>query len=412
MKTIVRFWKSAVWMVLMISQPLFAQKVDEQRMQRDVAVAENVLSTLIKQQFDQQRMFFPLEVSANYQPGYGVTFYLPADFTTPIAFAIGGADNFSSNVMIWDGGTEPPDAPDAPGVGYVYSTDREDVARSRAEGDRQRSGNTVKLETKSKKAKKMDMDSIRDSYNLKVIEAAKMFLVDYGDMITQLQPEERIIVSNQGDQPRVWVNQYFNSPQRTHLSVEVAKSDLAAYKQGKLNRDQALAKVKVVNTESMEAVEPDFELLSSIFNRLYRADLSKTYFTEDNIYYERLKDYGVVYYMQMFSGVEIDYMRFSMPTIGLQDIDLATRNKKVGELYPIFEKEMKENILDYGRTLKSLKDTEQLIFQIRLTRCTGCGIPSTLECTVKGSVLKEFNSGKLDKNGALSKMTIKKGANQ
>ncbi len=416
MKTIVRFWKSAVWMVLMISQPLFAQKVDDQRMQRDIAVAENVLSTLIKQQFDQQRMFFPLEVSASYQPGYGVTFYLPADFTTPIAFAIGGMD---MNNMTWNniGPLDAPEPPGAVGSGYTYySTDRADnereIADRQRERERQQSVNTIKLAGKSKQGKKVDMDSLRDAYNLKVVEAVKTFLVDYGDMITQLQPEERIIVANQGDQPRVWVNQFFNSPQRTHLSLEVTKSDLTAYKQGKINRDQALAKVKVVNTQSMEAVEPDFELLSSIFNRLYRADLSKTYFTEDNIYYERLKDYGVVYYMQMFSGVEIDYMRFSMPTVGLQDIDLATRNKKVAELYPIFEKEMKENILDYGRTLKSLKDNEQLIFQIRLTRCTGCGIPSTLECIIKGSVLKEFNAGKLDKNAALSKMTIKKGANQ
>src|SRR6478752_6153599 len=108
MKTIVRFWTSAVWMVLMISQPLFAQKVDEQRMQRDIAVAENVLSTLIKQQFEQQRMFFPLEVTASYQPGYGVTFYLPADFTTPIAFQTGGMDDFGGNVMIWSG-EEPAD---------------------------------------------------------------------------------------------------------------------------------------------------------------------------------------------------------------------------------------------------------------------------------------------------------------
>ena len=120
----------------------------------------------------------------------------------------------------------------------------------------------------------------------------------------------------------------------------------------------------------------------------------------------------MVYYLQMYSGVEIDYQRYAMPTLGLEDIDLATRNKKVAELYPAFEKEMKENILDYGRTLKSLKDNEQLIFQIKLTRCTGCGIPTTLECTIKGSVLKEFNAGKLDKNAALSKITVKKGANQ
>src|SRR5262249_36404685 len=129
-------------------------------------------------------------------------------------------------------------------------------------------------------------------------------------------------------------------------------------------------------------------LLSSIFARLYRYDLSKTYFTGDNVSYERLKDFGAIYYMQVYGSSERDYQRFVMPTIGLDDVDLETRNKKVGELYPKFEKEFKENILEYGKTVKSLGDEEVLVFQVTITRCKGCGIPSTLETTIKGADLK------------------------
>jgi hypothetical protein len=190
------------------------------------------------------------------------------------------------------------------------------------------------------------------------------------------------------------------------------KSDIAQYKTGKLNRAQALAKIKVVNTESVDAVEPDLELLSSIFSRLYRSDLSKTYFTEENIYYERLKDYGVIYYMQVYSSNERDYKRFDMPTLNLEDVDQQTRNKKVVELYPAFERELKDNVLEYGKTLKSLKDDEVFIFQVRVTRCAGCGIPSSLEVSVKGSVLKDLSAGKITKDAALGKLAVKKGENQ
>ena len=94
----------------------------------------------------------------------------------------------------------------------------------------------------------------------------------------------------------------------------------------------------MINTESVEEVEPDLELLSSIFTRLYRPDLSKTFFTQDNVYFERLKDYGVVYYMQALSSQELGYTkRYVMPTVGLDDVDQATRDKKVKELYPKFE---------------------------------------------------------------------------
>jgi hypothetical protein len=162
----------------------------------------------------------------------------------------------------------------------------------------------------------------------------------------------------------------------------------------------------------VEDVEPDLELLSSIFDRLYSADLSKTFFIQENIYFERLKDYGVIYYMQALSAQETDYKRYFMPTVGLENVDQATRDKTIKELYPKFEQELKDNILDYGRTLKSLKEDEVLVFQVRMTRCVGCGIPSSLEYTIKGSALKDFNNGKIDKNAALGKFVEKKGANQ
>ena len=51
-------------------------KFDEDRMERDIEVAENILSTMLKQQFD-KRSFFPIEVNGNYRAGYGVTFTIP-----------------------------------------------------------------------------------------------------------------------------------------------------------------------------------------------------------------------------------------------------------------------------------------------------------------------------------------------
>ena len=383
--------------VVLSMQTAFGQKVDAARMQRDIAVAENVLGTLIKQQFERQKMFFPLEIKSNYQPGYGITFYIPTDYTTPIVFSLDGTDNF-----IWR-----EERVQGPGVNYSYDERSSDNQPERGGTE------TIRLKDKSKEKSKLDMDSVRDLSNAKVIDAAKTFLVDYGDMITQLTPVERIIVSNRGDQPRVWVNKFFNSPNRSHLSIEVLKGDLTQYKENKITREQLLSKIKVINTESVDEVEPDLELLSSIFTRLYRPDLSKTFFIQDNIYFERLKDYGVVYYMQALSAQELGYTRrYIMPTVGLEDIDQETRDKTVKELYPKFEQDLKDNILEYGRTLKSLKDEEVLVFQVKMTRCVGCKIPSSLEYTIKSAVLKDFNNGKINKNGALAKFEIKKGTDQ
>lgn len=391
MKTIIQTLLCGI--LAMAIYPALAQKIDDERMTRDIAVAENILGTLIKQQFEKQKMFFPLEIKSKYQQGYGITFYIPADYTTPIVFSHPG-DN-----IIWQ-----EERRNGTGVTlFNYEDTRDNPPNS---PDKM---GTIRLTDKAGEKSRLEKDSVRDAYNLKVIDAAKTFLADYGDMMTQLSPTERIIISNQGDR-RAWVNQYFNAPKRTRLSVEALKGDLSQYRQNKINRDQLMAKIKVVNTESVDEVAPDLELLSSIFTRLYRPDLSKTFFVQENIYFERLKDYGVVYYMQAFSSQELGYTkRYVMPTVGLQDVDQATRDNKVKELYPKFESELKDNILEYGRTLKSLGDSEVLVFQVRLTRCTGCGIPSTVDYTIKASVLKDLNSGKISKSDAMSKLEVRKG---
>ncbi len=202
---------------------------------------------------------------------------------------------------------------------------------------------------------------MRVAYNQKIIDASKIFLADYGDLISQLGSEERITITNRGDgNQRFWYGFDAKVPKRTMLSIEANKGEITQFKQGKLTRDQLMAKIKIVNTETIDELNPDLELLSSIFDRLYRPDLSKTYYMEGGIYYERLKDFGVIYYMRTVSSSRDDFNRHNIPTLKIEDVDQATRDKKVKELYPAFEKEVKENILEYGRTLKSLKDEEVL----------------------------------------------------
>jgi hypothetical protein len=401
-----RNMRPALWMVLLLisaamlnTGALSAQKFDQERMDRDIAVAENVLTTLIRQQFSNQRTFFQLQIKGTYQAGYGVTFTLPADYTTPIAFQY-------SDDVVWT------PAPGANNV-TIYSSDGSTPRSENSNNRDEKNPNVLSLKDKNRERSRLDMDSVRDASNLKVLDAARTFLLDYGDLIAQLAPNEKVIVTNQGNQPRRWVNQYFSAPKRTHLSVEAQKADLTLLRTGKITRDQAQARLKVLNTETVEEVEADLELLSSIFSRLYSMDISKTYFVGDNVYFERLKDFGAIYYMTLYSSMMDDYTRrYMMPTLGLRDIDQATKDKKVKEIYPKFESELKDNILEYGRTLKSLQDDEVLVFQITNTPCEGCGIPSSLEITLKGSALKDYNSGKVDKSGTLSKLTVKRGANQ
>lgn len=388
-----KIWISAVIALTLQSQAVVAQSIDADRMKRDIEITENILATLIKQEMSQQQTFFGLDVKGSYQPGYGVTFRLPGDHSMPFFVSFGRNALRQAAAIAEENGFR-----------YSINSDGEGQPNGASPGEAPRADDALKLRERSE----ISADSLRSVYNERVIQAAKTFILDYGDLITQLAPNEKIVVTNQGDQHHF----YFNTGKRTRISVEGTRADVSSFKQGKLSLEQALKKLTVVNTESLDTREPDMEMLSSIFSRLYRPDLSKTYFVDGNVYYERLKDFGTIFYMQMVSSMEKSLNRFTIPTLQLENLTQEERDKKIAELYPAFERDIKENILEYGRTVKSLKDNESLIFNISLTKCTGCGIPSTLEVGIKSSVLKDFAAGKIDQNAAMSKFTVKKGANQ
>lgn len=383
-------------------------KMNEQRMEQDIEVAENILSTLIRQHFG-KRNFFPMEVHGNYLAGYGVTFRLPN----------GGP----LNAMLFEWGDEPSIIMNNSSDGYSYSYSYKKNTAPKAGGVRE--GEEECEDCEKDKARRTLMplkalarvgsDSLSASADKKFLEVAKNFLADYGDVLSQLKPEERIIITNRaedfdGDFNFKWAMD--SKSRRSLISAEAKRDDIVQMKQGKLNRDQFVSRLKIVNTESSETLDPDLEVLSSMFGRLYRSDLSKTYYSEGNIYYERMKDFGVIYYMKVYSSNEEDKDRFSMPTLDLDHLSKPDRDKKVKELYPKFESDLNDNLVEYGRTLRSLKDDEQLVMNVKLTRCEGCGIPASIEVSVKNSALKDYSSGKANKEATLAKVNVKKVGSQ
>ena len=369
----------------------------DQRMEQDIEVAENILGTLLRQQ-QGRRSFFPVEVNGNYMPGYGVTFRLPMGGPFR-GFSMSGFDQPGQPAMIWG---------DEPNRSYSFSYSRSD--------DDNRKDIEKKIESKirsktAKAARELNSDSLSTLASKRFMEVARNFLADYGDVISGLKPDERIVITNRmeefgGDFEMAWIDG--RQGKRSLLSVETKRDDISQLKQGKISRVEFLSRLKTVNTESSESLDPDLEVLSSMFGRLYREDLSKTYYVQGNVSYERLKDFGVIYYMKVYSSIEEEGNGFAMPTIAGRNMPQAERDKKVKELYPRFESDLKDNLVEYARTLRSLKEDEQVVLNVRLTKCEKCGIPASLEISIKSSALKEYNSGKASKEATLGKVVVKK----
>ena len=94
------------------------------------------------------------------------------------------------------------------------------------------------------------------------------------------------------------------------------------------------------------------------------------------------------------------------PYITWSEIEKAERNKIVDEMYDEFLDGLKENIIEYGHLLKSLKSTEMIVFNASLTECNDCKMPEEIELTVKKSVIDQYRDGDIHLDFAKKEMKV------
>lgn len=351
-----------------------AQGIDNERMNKDLEVAENILSTLGRQSFggDSREYLFlgGDDIEGSYIEGYGVVFSFPSNF---LGHSI-VVSNPGQRIIVGSGS----------GGNYDYSYSYDDV-----DVDVQVDPN-VNISDLSEKNKES------------VIELMKLFLVDYADLIGQLKPTDRIMISEEGSDFD-WDFRFFDEDKgnvsKTRLSAEILKSDITKYKEGKLTRDQALEKVKVIDRAENQKKYPDLELLASIFDRLYREDLSDTYHLNGKVRFEKIEGLGAVFSLKLHQHDGSGRSFFG----GYSNAKSDEEDKR---LYPIFIEEFKRNILEYGRTIKSIDGQEQLLVKVNMDHCSDCPIPKNIAVSVKVAVLKDYLSGKLSIDDALGKLKV------
>ncbi len=350
------------------------QGIDQARMDRDLKIAENILSTLSSN----ERNIFSLSrsIESNYIPDYGVIFSLPQNTLIYTKRSKGGISVIA------------PSTGSGSSYSYVISDDDD-------ESDEE-------IEKNEEFRKRMDE---------LVTEQMTTFLVDYADLIGQLKPSDRIMLNVKSLKSEVWVSSNrLRTNKNKGKTAEILKSDLIAYKQGKATRDETIKKIKFVD-KGGDTMERDLELFSSIFSRLYEPDLSTTYYASSrNINYERIENLGAIFSMRVYSSSENNGLH-SIRTTGESGLTREERDTKVNAMYPEFEQTFRENIIDYGRTIRSLKPSEMLVFKVRLTECRTCEMPKSIELSVKASTLNDFDSGKTSRENAVKAISIKKTSN-
>ncbi len=351
----------------------YSQKFDEKRMERDLKIAEDILGTLSR---GESGIRFSNNIESNYMPDFGVVFSIPK-----VSYIY---TSQGSNVVYGNGRRT-----------YVITSDDDDD-----DDDEIAVVDAGKLEEDRKKKSKEAEENLKEQMTI--------FLVDYADLIGQLKPSDRIVVQSRGTDSRIFYINNNSRDKKGSLTAQIMKSDLIAYKQGKLDREGVIKKISFKSPEENSAESKDLELFATIFARLYEPDLSSTYYSSSrSLGYTSLEGFGVTFSMKVYSSSS-DNGWHTIRTTGESGLTSEERDRKVNAMYPEFEQTFKENLMDYGRTIKSLAADETLVFKVKLTECRGCEMPEEIEVSVKAKTLQSYAKGSISREAGIGQITVKK----
>jgi hypothetical protein len=426
--------------LFLISASVFAQEIDEERMNRDLEIAKNVLATLLKGESD---MFYgSSSINGTYVEGYGVIFTIPKHFSMfhvrPPKPVVAPrvrvrTRNSGDEVIVYEENIK------------AYAEKAEQLARKQEELVRKQEEFLKKQEELSDEEKdelaeameKMELNAEEiaeiaaeaeaealewqevyvedlEAAMQKTEQAIITFLADYADLIGQLKPDNKIMVKQDSPFGEIMIGwtqaddvvEIGEEGKTTGFSAEVSKKVISDYKSGKLSFDEFKDKVNIKRSEP-ERKRPDLDMFANIFRQYYGPKLSKTFFTESTPSYEVLDNFGVIYTIRTYSSY-VEGRYYYMPVLGKDKVSSEERKTKIEELYPQFESDLKSFLIDYGRTIRSLGDDDMLLLKIRMTKCEECSIPKSIDVTVKMSVLKQFDQQKISREKALAAIEIKK----
>ena len=387
-------------------------EVDERRMNRDLEIAKNILSTLINT--GDHGWFGGTSIEASYIKDYGVVFTIPEH----LVYFHSGGQAFTI-----------PDIPPIPDVDVdideEFHISEDDLSEEELQVQKEI------LENKSKEIKEHQKEikiKIKDLEDKKVLLEEKeirrfpvshgyadgidweeiiiTFMTDYADLIGQLQPNEKIVIKQKSpyrDMVIVWSGKSSGREREVrkgNITAEVLRKDVTAYKTGKIKKEEFVSRIKIDKQEPPKKIA-DLEMFANIFDRFYSHDLSQTFYCLGKPRYEVLDGYGAIFHIKAASGKYTLVRHDGRTTKSWGEKSENEAN------YIDFKEDLRAFMLDYGRTIRSLDADENVILSIKLSGCSDCDIPESLEVSTKISLLKQYDQQKISREKALEQIDLK-----
>jgi hypothetical protein len=382
-------------------------------MERDIDIMEKVLNELFKNAAGNRSRGFYLAsnrtAQGSYVPGYGVLFIAPAYSGS---FGAKGGYNYvyssggtNRTVVVTDG--------DWKGTMSYTGPSNEDKDKAKGEKQKEKTGkNAPQAPDRSRRLSNVQ-DSILQAHTNLVTTNMREFLANYADAIGQLAPGDRVMIiyneNARNSDHYVTVSGCETCETRTmpRISAEVKREDLTAFRSGKMNRKELDGRIRVNVDNPGKENYAEYKVFAGILESLYPVSREVPYRVR-NIGYHVLPSFGVIYLVDMGLRNEtpnVVTIRDGEVRKSRTERDSAQVRIRT-EAYGQFRNDIREAVLDYGRTLRNLSSDQVILLSVSLPTCEGCNVPPRANVSVKKSVLEAYEQNKMNRQQALEAITV------
>lgn len=398
----------AILILLMVSFTVQAQQIDANRLNRDIKIMENILSEMFRIHPANSGSVSGREVyvyatrsgtnniRGTYLPEYGVIFQIPKP--SSMGMLISRNDDGAS------------------GFSFYYGDDDSEENAVTSEG---------------------------------ITDRITEFLRDYGSTMGQLGPDDRIMVIYGGAGRTGLFGTYAVSgsrvtsreaPELPVISVAAQMSDLNAYRSGDLSEQQFRSRISVEEAEQNGNGNMDMRVMANIIETAFEGGDAEKFRVTGSVDYLKLDNFGALFYFDARYGSNVFSVRSLAPTAIFSTNDSSSDTARArsqeararvevlrGELqatmeeneekraenarktvaaFETFKLELKEYLVDYGRTLGSVESDQFILLSVTLNSSVE-GIPDRLDVQVSKTVLEQLDRGDTSRDQALDRVTLR-----
>ncbi len=269
-----------------------------------------------------------------------------------------------------------------------------------------------------------ELKKFNEEKKKKIAEQAKTFLADYGSLLGELKDNEKIQVSVnytlhvQSSSRKIDGQLAFVSSSRDEnkrrMTAEISVRDLKAYTAGSISQSEVFSRIKTNSYDINEDEMLDAKILAGIFDDVFRVSYdgylkrrgatSWTYFEGFGLMFNvNLSSSGNNYSLVTSNGVEVITRRGEDDKVNADDFYKGIQAK-----YQEFESMVKEQLVKYGRTLRSLQPNEVVIINMGLSANKRSGLPNNIQFMIPKSEIDAFTKGNKSLNQVMDAVNMKK----